>query len=75
MKLKKILDSLLLKHYTNNVVDAFEEQIKLLVILFQVGPNWAFRAMLAAGGLIAAFGAFRVAVVPLLVVCLTVATT
>ena len=54
---------LLLKRYTDKVVDATEEQIKQAArdTIPNVGPNfWAFRAMLAAGGLIAllAFGAF-----------------
>ncbi|BBF06053.1 TPA: cytochrome ubiquinol oxidase subunit I [Haemophilus influenzae] len=54
---------LLLKRYTNNVVDATEEQIKQAArdTIPNVGPNfWAFRAMLTAGGLIAllTFGAF-----------------
>lgn len=54
---------LLLKRYTNNVVDATEEQIKQAArdTIPNVGPNfWAFRAMIAAGGLIAllTFGAF-----------------
>lgn len=54
---------LLLKRYTNNVVDATEEQIKQAArdTIPNVGPNfWAFRAMIASGGLIAllTFGAF-----------------
>ncbi|QPB42105.1 cytochrome ubiquinol oxidase subunit I [Rodentibacter haemolyticus] len=54
---------LLLKPYTDKVVDATEEQIKQAArdTIPNVGPNfWAFRAMVAAGGLIVllAFGAF-----------------
>ncbi|MDC2825252.1 cytochrome ubiquinol oxidase subunit I [Rodentibacter pneumotropicus] len=54
---------LLLKRYTDKVVDATEEQIKQAAsdTIPNVGPNfWAFRAMLAVGGLLAllAFGAF-----------------
>ncbi|EGV05565.1 bacterial cytochrome ubiquinol oxidase [Haemophilus pittmaniae HK 85] len=46
---------LLLKRYTDKVVDATEEQIKQAArdTIPNVGPNfWAFRGMLAAGGLI-----------------------
>ena len=54
---------LLLKRYTDKVVDATEEQIKQAArdTIPNVGPNfWAFRVMLAAGGLIIllTFGAF-----------------
>ncbi|MCI7479859.1 MAG: cytochrome ubiquinol oxidase subunit I [[Pasteurella] aerogenes] len=46
---------LLLKRYTDNVVDATEEQIKQAAAdtIPNVGPTfWAFRVMMAAGGLI-----------------------
>ena len=46
---------LLLKRYTDKVVDATEDQIKQAArdTIPNVGPNfWAFRGMLAAGGLI-----------------------
>ena len=46
---------LFLKRYTDKVVDATEEQIKQAArdTIPNVGPNfWAFRGMLAAGGLI-----------------------
>ena len=54
---------LLLKRYTDKVVDATDEQIKQAArdTIPNVGPNfWAFRGMLAAGGLIIllTFGAF-----------------
>ena len=54
---------LLLKRYTDNVVDATEAQIKQAArdTIPNVGPNfWAFRGMLAAGGMILllTFGAF-----------------
>ena len=54
---------LLLKRYTDKVVDATEDQIKQAArdTIPNVGPNfWAFRGMLAAGGLIIllTFGAF-----------------
>ena len=52
-----------LKRYTDKVVDATDEQIKQAArdTIPNVGPNfWAFRGMLAAGGLIIllTFGAF-----------------